>query len=200
MLVEPVPHASVERAPGAPTTARHHETTALLGMVIFIASWAMLFAGLLFAYGVVRARALVWPPQDLPALPLALPALATVLLALSSGALEQALRIARAGRSGVTGRIALAAGLGIGFLALQARVWTRLWQAGLRPESGAYGSTFYGLTVFHALHVVVGLLALAVIAARAAPGGGRLALRLWTLYWHMVGVIWALVFALVYLV
>jgi heme/copper-type cytochrome/quinol oxidase subunit 3 len=101
----------------------------------------------------------------------------------------------------VAARIASAALLGAGFLGLQAMVWAQLWRAGLRPEGGTYSSTFYGLTVFHGLHVLVGLLALATLAARAARGGsGHLGLRLWTLYWHMVGVIWAVMFVLVYLV
>jgi cytochrome c oxidase subunit 3 len=194
VLTEPAANAPIEVAP---TLARHRATTALLGMVVFMASWAMLFAGLFFAYGVVRARALAWPPADLPNLPLALPALGTLLLALSSAALARAGKRARAGQSGVAGAIAGAGLLGLGFLTVQTVVWTALWRAGLRPESGPYGSTFYGLTVFHALHVVVGLLALAALALRPRAAGGP-GLRLWTLYWHMVGVIWALMYGLVY--
>jgi len=49
------------------------DTTAWLGMIIFLASWAMMFAALFFAYGIVRLRAQVWPPPELPALPLRLP-------------------------------------------------------------------------------------------------------------------------------
>jgi heme/copper-type cytochrome/quinol oxidase subunit 3 len=163
------------------TTARHEERTALMGMAIFMASWAMLFAALFFAYGLSRLRAHVWPPADLPPLPLALPALATLVLAGSSAALHRR-------------RPLVAAGLGLVFLALQSVVWRHLLAAGLRPQTGAYASYFFALTVFHALHVLVGLVALGWLALRPRP----LPLRLWTIYWHMVGVIWGVMFLLVY--
>src|SRR5688500_13946246 len=70
--------------------AKHQATTAYLGMVIFMASWAMLFAGLFFAYGVVRAGAHPWPPTDMPDLPRLLPGLATLALAFSSLCLHKA--------------------------------------------------------------------------------------------------------------
>jgi heme/copper-type cytochrome/quinol oxidase subunit 3 len=184
---------------------RHAEATALLGMVVFIAAWAMLFAGLFFAYGAIRVRAAVWPPPDLPRLPVGLPALATGLLALSSAALQSALAGARRGEAAVRG-VGLALLLGLGFLALQTTVWRQLVAGGLRPTDGNYGSSFYALTVFHALHVAVGLGALAWLAvsawrsARAPGAASSVSLRLWTLYWHMVGAIWLVMFVAVYLV
>jgi cytochrome c oxidase subunit 3 len=161
------------------------ERTSLLGMVMFMAAWAMLFAALFFAYGLLRLRAPAWPPADLPRLPRGVPALATALLGLSSVAL------ARGRRRG----IAAAALLGGGFLALQALVWRTMIAGGLRPPLGPYASVFFGLTAFHALHVVVGLAALGWLVVRPAP----LPVRLWSLYWHMVGVIWAVMFVAVYL-
>jgi cytochrome c oxidase subunit 3 len=162
---------------------RHEERTALMGMAVFVAAWAMLFAALFFAYGLSRLRALVWPPADLPPLPLVLPALATLALAVSSAALH--LR-----------RVRLAGVLGVGFLVLQVVVWRQMVVAGLRPQAGAYASYFFALTVFHALHVLVGLGALGWLALRPRP----LPLRLWTIYWHMVAVVWTVMFLLVYVV
>lgn len=189
--------ASTDRDPGELRRARFHETNAVLGMTIFVASWAMLFAGLFFAYGVTRLRTPVWPPTDLPQAPLGLPALATAVLALSSLLLQRALGMARQGRRGAV-LVGSSAAAGAVFLALQTTVWRDLWLGGLRPETGTYASVFYGLTVFHAVHVLVGLFALAWLAV--APRPTVIGLRLWTLYWHMVGVIWAVMFVLVYLV
>jgi cytochrome c oxidase subunit III len=183
-------------------TGHHRENTALLGMTLFLASWAMLFAALFFSYGLVRVRSVAWPPADLPALPLGLPALATGVLALVSFVLERARRRAqRGGAVGISG-LALAFLASAGFLALQALVWRRLWLEGLRLDSGPYGSVFFGLTGFHALHVVVGLGGLAglILAGWAGRGVRYIPLRLWTLYLHMVGILWALVFVSVYLV
>jgi len=179
----------------------HDERTATIGMVIFMGSWAMLFASLFFAYGALRVRAPEWPPSDLPRLPLVLPSLATLALALASGVLQRAYAGARIGRP-AAGAVAAAALLGSTFLTLQIVVWRDAYLAGLRPAAGTYPSVFFGLTVFHGLHVVVGLLALAYLALRSATTAARpnaaLALRLWTLYWHMVGVIWGVMFLLVY--
>ncbi len=181
---------------------QHQETTALLGMTLFLASWAMLFAALFFSYGLVRVRSTAWPPADLPTLPLGLPALATGLMALASYRLERARQQSRQGRRVGPGGLVLAWAASAGFLGLQAFVWRDLWQRGLRLDSGPYGSVFFGLTGFHALHVLVGLVGLGSLLAAGALGGGvrPIPLRLWTLYLHMVGILWGLVFVAVYLV
>ena len=199
-------------------TSRHQERTALMGMAIFVASWAMLFAALFFAYGLTRLRATSWPPLDLPRLPLGLPGVATLLLAASSwvlgrrrgaqGAAEQRrpelskgerVEASLAGEASAARLLPgnpplLAATLGATFLVLQTTVWSHLYRAGLRPSAGAYASFFFALTVFHALHVLVGVGALGWLAARPRA----LSLRLWTIYWHMVGVIWGAMYLLVY--
>ncbi len=142
----------------------YQERTAVLGITIFVASWTMLFAALFFAYGLVRLRTPDWPPTDLPRIPLLLPAFATLALGLSSAMLERASRRFRMGRTAGEKGILLALLLGAVFLGLQILVWRDLWLGGLRPSSGTYASVFFGLTVFHALHVVVGLGALAWLA------------------------------------
>ena len=100
--------------------------------------------------------------------------------------------------------LAATTGLGFVFLALQAVVWTRLWNAGLTVDKGPYPSVFYGLTVIHALHVAVGLLALAWLTLRAFQGtfnaARHLPVRLWALYWHFVGAVWLLMFVSVYVI
>ncbi len=178
------------------------EFTAYLGMLVFLASWGMLFAGLLFAYAVVRAGSAAWPPPGAPELPVALPGLATAIIAASSVAMERALAASAPRGGAVAGRrLALVALLGAAFLALQAVTWLRVLAAGLGPGDGTYGSVFYALTAIHAAHVAVGLVALAWLAARALGGGvTRLSVRLWGLYWHFVGAAWLVLYAAVYLV
>lgn len=187
-----------------PPRARE-ESTAFVGMVVFLASWAMLFASLFFAYGVVRARAVAWPPPGVPVLPVKVPALNTVLLGLSSAALQYALASVRRGRTAILGRVLLTSCLlGIAFLVLQFQVWIAVHAEGLTADRGTYPSVFYALTGIHAAHVGIGLGALGWMAIRAAGGAytaaRHLTIRLWTLYWHFVGVVWLLMFAFVYLV
>ncbi|HEY7725862.1 MAG TPA: cytochrome c oxidase subunit 3 [Anaeromyxobacteraceae bacterium] len=201
--MRPLPAAGPAPARVIPHPEASHAVTAHLGMVIFLASWAMLFAGLFFAYGLVRSRAAAWPPLDQPALPLALPGANVAVAALGSAALLLAARPLRRGDPRAAARsLAAAALLGAIFLALQARVWTSLWAQGLRPDGGPYASVFYTLTAFHAVHVLVGLGALVVLAWRAwrgSRGSGRpVPARLWTMYWHFVAAVWFLMYLTVY--
>src|SRR5712664_991716 len=193
-----------EVLPYRPPRARE-ETTAYLGMVVFLGSWAMMFAALFFAYGFVRTRSLAWPPPDLPKLPWETPAVNTLVLAGSSAAIQYGVRSIRHGASQKLGRaLLLTVLLGSVFLVLQLTLWTRLYTQGLHPETGGpYGSVFWGLTCFHALHVAVGLIGIGLLCARAFAGAFSAArylpVRLWTLYWHFVGAVWGLMFVLIFL-
>jgi cytochrome c oxidase subunit III len=181
---------------------REDEVTSYVGMVIFLGSWAMMFAALFFAYAVVRFRAPIWPPLDQPRLPILLPGLNTVLIAASSGLVAVAVRATALGRlRRAFDCLGIAAILGALFLLLQLVVWGSLWNAGLVPSSGPYASVFYALTTFHALHVVVGLVALVWLSFRAwQQRATRSAVQLWGMFWHFVGAIWVALYVTVYLV
>lgn len=203
-----------EGDPGAPGPVRVYgldryrrrprgaEQTAHIGMAIFLGSWAMLFAGLFFAYAFVRAGAPIWPPAGAPPLPRLLPGLNTLVIAASSAVMMRAVRAQELHRARSAARhLGAAALLGATFLVLQAIVWSDLWRAGLVPSGGPYPSVFYAFTVFHALHVLVGLAALAAVAlrARSPAGATRTSVRLWGWYWHFVGALWLVLYAAVYL-
>jgi heme/copper-type cytochrome/quinol oxidase subunit 3 len=190
--------------PYRPPRARE-EWTAYLGMVVFLASWAMMFGSLFFAYGMVRARTTEWPPPDLPHLPLLVPGINTAILAASSAVLQLSLVAVRTGKvARLAPGLAASALLGAAFLALQLFTWRKLWSDGLTPDEGPYPSVFYALTCFHGLHVLVGIGALAWLTRSALRGkysaARFLPVRLWTMYWHFVGVVWGAMFVAVYVV
>jgi len=188
--------------PYPPPRARQ-EWTAYLGMVLFLGSWAMMFGSLFFAYGMVRARSNAWPPPDLPVLPLALPGINTAVLGASSAILQLGVRWLRTGKTSHAGP-AVAASLALGslFVFLQVVTWQKLLDEGLTPSGGPYASVFYALTCFHALHVLVGIIALVFICRGVLVGkytaARFLTVRLWTLYWHFVGAVWGVMFLTVY--
>ncbi len=190
--------------PYRPAAARG-EDTAWLGMALFLGSWAMMFASLFFAYGVLRLRQPGWPPPGTPPLPQLLPAVNTGVLALNALALQRALGAARRGEKGqaVWG---LVAGLLLGavFVALQVVLWTSLFSSGLALEDGSLAAVVYGLTGFHALHVLVGLLGLGLLLPAVSRGTLNAArnnrLRLWVMYWHFVGVVWLAMYLLIFVV
>lgn len=175
-----------------------------LGMAFFLASWGMMFGGLLVAYGILRADAPEWPPDGAPRLPLGLPVLATGILATSSVTMERAVRSVRSARlAGLRSGLVLTIVLGAVFLALQSAAWSELWSRGLRAE-GRYGGTFYVITWFHAAHVVVGLGLLFWLLAGASRGRwttrSLAPVRLTAMFWHFLGASWAVIFLGVYLV
>ncbi|MHB8417957.1 MAG: cytochrome c oxidase subunit 3 [Myxococcales bacterium] len=184
-----------------PSPRQREENTAWLGMLLFLGSWAMLFAGLFFAYGAVRSQIHQWPPAGLPKLPRLLPAGSTLVIALSSAALQSGYGRLRRGAP-ATAWLFSSFLLGTLFLGLQVLLWTQVWRSGLLPSRGPYPSVFWALTAFHALHVAIGVAALLVLAVRTARGiynpARHLAVRLWAMYWHFVGAVWLLIFATVF--
>jgi cytochrome c oxidase subunit 3 len=175
-------------------------------MVMALASWTMLFVALFFSYAVLRLNAATWPPDGLAPLPKALPFLNTLVLLASSLLLHRGTRPESEEKPGTLRRAILGTmALGGLFLALQLAVWIPLWQSGFRIDNtGPYGSIFYGLTVFHALHVLAGLLALALLLPGAFSGrhtsGRSSSVRLSAMFWHFVDVVWVVMFVAVYLV
>jgi cytochrome c oxidase subunit 3 len=173
-------------------------------MVVALASWTMLFAALFFSYAVLRLRAQAWPPEGEAPLPVLLPAINTGLLLLSSFLLARGVRPEAAWLHGALKRaLWTTIALGTVFLGLQLAVWVPLWNGGFTIRSGTYGSIFYGLTVFHALHALAGLIALACLLPGAHAGrfnsGRQPAVRATAMFWHFVDIVWLLMFVAVYL-
>lgn len=190
------------RVPHSRVAADATRRTSYVGMVMALASWTMLFASLFFAYGVLRVRSAAWPPEGAAPLPTLLPFVNTLILLGSSIALHRGARRKSLGRPGALAR-ALGAAIGLGtlFLGLQLAVWVPLWNGGFTIASGVYGSIFYGLTVFHALHVLSGLVALAWLLPGALrnTAGRENAVRATAMFWHFVDAVWVVMFVAIYL-
>jgi cytochrome c oxidase subunit 3 len=85
--------------------------------------------------------------------------------------------------------------LGLVFLGYQAHEYLRLYGEGFTLQSGPWGSLFYALTGLHGFHVIVGLVALAMLfVPRAKPATSAI-----VLYWHFVDAMWILIYGIVYL-
>jgi heme/copper-type cytochrome/quinol oxidase subunit 3 len=175
-------------------------STGWWGMVLLIVTEAALFAYLVFSYFYLGALARgPWPPAGPPELRLALPN--TGILLLSSGAMWYAESgIGRGDRRRLGLGLALALVLGCVFVGIQMIEYRHLL---FTPRTGAYGSLFFTITGFHGAHVVVGLLMIAFVSARAWRGhftaGRHLAVTNVSWYWHFVDVVWLVVFGSLYL-
>lgn len=169
---------------------------AVTGMWVALAPILMFFMALVSAYVVRQGLARDWVRVEVPGLLW----VNTLVLAVSSAALEHGRRCERAGRSG-GGWLAATLGLGLLFVAGQVVVWRELAARGAGIATTPYSSFFYVLTGAHGVHLGGGLVGLAAAMSWPAGGeGGRLpravALRLAAIYWHFMGILWMGLFLL----
>jgi len=208
-----VPHTEEDTHTGHPALGVN---TALLGMLLFIGSELMFFAGLFGAYFNTRATALglgqPWPPQGLqdvinpfPTEPIPfLPVIATIVLVASSGTMQWAVwRIRKGDRTGMNRALAVTLVMGIFFLLAQGFDYlTLVSEHGFGINSGIYGSLFFTMTGFHGAHVFGGVVGIAVVLLRGTAGQfsakHHIAVEAVSVYWHFVDVVWIALFATLY--
>jgi nitric oxide reductase NorE protein len=98
----------------------------------------------------------------------------------------------------------LAGVTGIMFLLNKGIEWNHLFSQGVALDTNNYYIMFFMLTGIHGLHVIIGtaLLFYAYLRLRnpAAPAPTEPTLEWTALFWHLVDVLWIVLFALVYLV
>ncbi|MFN8556439.1 MAG: cytochrome c oxidase subunit 3 [Dehalococcoidia bacterium] len=187
--------------PPLPTNLRGSRSPGWWGMVLLILTEAVLFSSLIASYFYVQAMSAVWPQGGIEPPALTLPIAMTVILLSSSAPMFLAESGIAAGRQWrLRLGLALCLVLGVIFLALQA-VEYRSKEFGL--WTNAYGSLFFGITGFHGLHVLVGLVMNVYMQVRAWRGhftGERhLAIQTTALYWHFVDLVWIAIFLSLYL-
>ena len=203
---------TTEQSPvaGLAHDARGGISNPILGMILFITSEVMFFAGLFAAYFNIRANADLWPPRiegtehqvHLEVLPLVGPA--TVLLILSSFTCQIAVwAIRRNDRTAFIRNMGVTVVLGIVFLIMQALDYGLLYSEGVTLDAGTFGTTYYTLTGFHGAHVFAGVVMLAVVLYRGLAGQFSSrhhdAVEATSLYWHFVDVVWIALFATLYI-
>ena len=181
----------------------------ILGMLLFITSEVMFFAGLFAAYFNVRANAPHWPPIEpaelaehfnLHAEPWYALGLTIVLIISSFTCQLGVAAIRRNDRTGYIRAISLTLVLGILFLVGQAYDYMTL---GFGLGDGVFGTTFYTLTGFHGAHVFGGVIMLSVILYRGMAGQFSArhhdAVEATSIYWHFVDVVWIALFSTLYI-
>ena len=177
--------------------------TALLGMLLFIASEVMFFGGLFATY--FNARASVppgeWHPPAGGHLDIALAGVLTALLIASSFTMQFGVWAIRRGDNGALKMwTAITLVLGILFLAGQLYDYSQL---GFGVGDGIFGTVFYTLTGFHGAHVFGGTIGLTIVLARSLRGQfsaqNHVAVEAVSMYWHFVDVVWIAVFTTIYI-
>jgi cytochrome c oxidase subunit III len=197
----------------------------ILGMLLFITSEVMFFAGLFAAYFTIRAGYTevingqvqhVWPPTayvellkpfelftQSGALNVIVPA--TLILLFSSFTCQIGVNaIKRDDRRGFLRGFGVTLVLGVTFLLLQAFDYSVLMSEGLTMGATTFGTTYFTLTGFHGAHVFGGALMLGVVVYRGMAGQFSARhhdmVEATSLYWHFVDVVWIFLYPLLYLV
>lgn len=194
-----------------------------LMMWLFILSDAFIFGSFLVGYGTIRLGSEKWPETEKVfalhlfgnEVPLLLIAIMTFILSSSSGWMALAVNAAyNRDKSRTVLFLALTCLFGLIFVGCQAYEWGKLISEGLRhwfaPEHPPFygvknfGACFFTLTGFHGMHVLSGVVYLAVIALRVAKGiydrkGSYEAVEIAGLYWHFVDLVWVFISTFFYL-
>lgn len=175
----------------------------LLGFWIYLMSDALIFATLFATFGVLSTSYAGGPsPREIFDLPLV--ALNTALLLFSSITFGMGMIDMEAGRTRATqGWLAVTGLLGLGFLGVELYEFAHLVAEGAGPTRSAFLSGFFGLVGTHGLHVLFGIIWIAVMLVQVGQRGLNLdnkrRLMCLGMFWHLLDVVWIGVFTFVYL-
>jgi heme/copper-type cytochrome/quinol oxidase subunit 3 len=176
---------------------------AKFAMWLFLATEVMFFTGLIGTYLVLRVGSNYWPNPE-QRLAVTVTAVNTFLLIMSSWTMVRALHSIQKGNQ--KGLVLWLAGTILGgatFVSVQVFEYLELVHAGSIPSVDIFWSTFYTMTGFHGLHVIVGVIWLVATWISAVRGKfsakNYVRVEMAGLYWHFVDLVWVLLFTIVYL-
>jgi cytochrome c oxidase subunit III len=174
-----------------------------IGMWGLIAAESAIFSIFLVAYIFYLGKSLAGPqPADV----LHAPVFCTICMLLSSLTIHLAARKIAAGEMALFGVWWISTILlGGTFLFGTAREWRNLIvNEGLTISTNLFGTTYFSLVGLHAFHVIVGLLALILVAIVSSSGALRREhaerIEVLSMYWHFVDAVWVVVFTVVYVI
>ena len=128
----------------------------------------------------------------------------TLILLTSSLFVALAVEAAReSARAEVKRYLSFAIAAGLGFAVLKLVEYALKISAGLTVTTNGFFSYYYGFTAIHFFHVVIGIgvLTTCFLKARRDPIDGRYVLWIESsgCYWHMVDLLWIVLFPMLYL-
>jgi len=168
-------------------------------MWVLIISELLVFGALLLGFAVARLLHPAMFQTGQASLNVALAGVNTLVLITSGYCAARAVQVRSAGaEKGVRlSRPWLLAAMGLGgcFLAIKAVEYADKAAHGWGIETNTFFTLFYLLTGFHAMHVVAGIIVLGIVAWKNTVDN----LETGAAFWHMIDLVWLLLFPLVYL-
>jgi len=167
------------------------------GLLVFVMLDMLFFGLMLTAFCVGRVGQAELYAVSRQSLDVDLGMVNTMILLASSWAVAVAVRATALGRTRLrTLGLLLGIALGLAFLAVKSHEYRSKINVGITPLTSEFFTWYYAITGLHMLHVVAGVVALVVAwrvtaAPRTTESIG--------LFWHMVDLLWVMLFPIVYL-
>ncbi len=189
-----------------------------LGMWLFLATEILLFGGLFVAYSIYRYMHADLFKEAHKFLDVNLGALNTIVLLFSSLTVVLAIHAAQQNKTKwVIVNLVITIMCAVAFLVVKYFEYSHKFHAGLLPgmhftnasisnpdQSHIFFGVYFLMTGLHGIHVVIGIILLTWLLLRTIKGDFSsqyyMPLELGGLYWHLVDVIWVLLFPLLYLI
>jgi len=174
--------------------------SAVLGMMLFLLTELMLFAGMISAHSIARASAMLgWPPPGQPRLPVEETAINTAALMISGVLLWVAQRRFKEDRQAAKPWLTASIALGTFFVLFQGVEWANLIGEGLTMTSSTHGGFFYLIIGTHALHAVAALIVLGMNWKRLQNGIlAQSTFYAGQAFWYFVVGLWPILYWRVY--
>lgn len=176
--------------------------TAKIGLFVVLGSETIFFGTLLSAYFYLRATVSEWPFGAVTFSRLLVPGANTLLLLLSALTMYLGLRAIRLNRPGALKTwLIVTLATGLIFVAGQVFEFNR---SGMKISDQAFGGVFFTLMGFHAVHVIAGVIMLALLAWRSFQGDftarRHTAIQVGAWFWYFIVAVWVVLFSALYLV
>ena len=174
-----------------------------LAIWVFIYAELLVFGVFFLAYAFARANNVELFNESQQLLDRTAGAINTVALITSSYFVVRAVAAIRAGAHRRCAQWLFAAmGMGGVFLMVKVMEFSDKLGQGITLSSNTFYMFYLSLTYFHFLHVIMGMVILAVVAMKARRGGytpeSHQGVETGASYWHMVDLVWLILFPLVY--
>jgi nitric oxide reductase NorE protein len=194
-----------ELAPSAaPTGSDERRLPGDLAIWFFIIAELLVFGVFFVAYAVTRAKYAALFDAEQLTLNRNAGALNTLFLLTASYFVARAVHAARTGlRASIASSLLAAIACGGGFVVVKIFEYADKIEAGITLSSSPFYMFYLSLTFFHFMHVLLGLVILGVLWRQARAGAygpqSMNGLESGASYWHMVDLVWIVLFPLLYI-
>lgn len=176
-----------------------------------LAIWFFIFAELLafgiffIAYAFARAHNVALFDASQQHLSRTSGAINTLVLITSSYFMVRAVAAIKQDYSSICARwIAAAIGFGGIFLAIKLIEFYGKFSSGITLSTNTFYMFYLSLTIFHFMHVILGMVILTAVMLKAKAGGygakNHTGVETGASYWHMVDMLWIILFPLIYVI